>query len=232
LQFHYVFVNFVLSLKLKHIHTMQIAYSFLAVIAAYLIGSIATSVWVGRVFYGIDVREHGSGNAGASNTFRVLGVKAGIPVLVVDALKGWVAVHLIYFLNEYYVEGSVQWMNMSLGLAFAAVIGHIFPVYVGFKGGKGVATLVGIIIAVHPWAALICIGVFVVVLLVSRYVSLSSILSGVLFPFVVIGYYDVRIPSLMIFSVLVSILLILSHKKNIGRLMRHEENKANLFKWK
>src|ERR1700722_8352487 len=113
-------------------------------IAAYLIGSIPTSVWIGRKFYKVDVREHGSGNSGATNSLRVLGKKAGAIVLLIDILKGWLAVGIIYFST--YPSGSAPRMHLMVALACAAILGHIFPVYVGFKGGKGVATGMGIIL--------------------------------------------------------------------------------------
>src|SRR5687768_13215686 len=119
---------------------------------AYLLGSIPSAVWIGKRFYGIDVREFGSGNAGATNTFRVLGKKAGIPVLLIDIFKGWLAVQLAY-LSSYRID-SVEFVNLELVLGIAALIGHIFPVYVGFRGGKGIATLLGVVIGVHPYAAL------------------------------------------------------------------------------
>src|SRR3954465_15189349 len=113
-------------------------YSILVLILAYLFGSIPTAVWIGQAFYGIDVREYGSGNAGATNTFRVLGKKAGIPVLIIDVLKGWLAVN-IAFLSRYAI-GSVPYVNFQLVLGISSLLGHIFPIYVGFRGGKGIAT--------------------------------------------------------------------------------------------
>src|SRR3984885_1862205 len=106
-------------------------------LAAYLIGSIPTSVWIGRRFYQTDVREHGSGNSGATNSLRVLGKKAGAVVLLIDILKGWLAVSLVYFST--YSSGSAPRMHLEVALASATILGHIFPIYVGFKGGKGVA---------------------------------------------------------------------------------------------
>src|SRR4051794_33523292 len=109
-------------------------------IIAYLLGSVPSAVWVGQAFWGVDVREYGSGNAGATNTFRVLGPKAGIPVLFMDIGKGWLAVQIATFIGSY-LPGTQQFVNLKLALGVAALIGHIFPIYVGFRGGKGVATL-------------------------------------------------------------------------------------------
>ena len=194
---------------------------------AYLMGSIPTSVWIGRWFYHIDIREHGSGNAGTTNTFRVLGTAPGIVVFIVDIFKGWLAVHLIHFAHNL-TPGSAPFINFQLLLGGLAVLGHIFPIYVGFKGGKGVATLLGIVLAIHPMGALISLGVFIVTLLISKYVSLSSMLAGLVFPFMIVFLFKETVPSLIIFSFAISILLILTHQKNIVRLLAREENKVRL----
>jgi acyl phosphate:glycerol-3-phosphate acyltransferase len=198
-------------------------------IAAYLLGSIPTAVWIGKIFYGLDIREHGSGNAGTTNTFRILGAKAGIPVFIVDVLKAFVATSLVLILKSL-VPGTRDFINAQLLLGAAAVIGHIFPVYVGFKGGKGVASLLGVVLAIVPEAGLIAAGIFTVTLLVFRYVSLSSLIAGVSFPILVIVVFQTTVTSLMLFSVVIAILLLLTHQKNIERLIRKEENKAKLFK--
>ncbi|MDA3780608.1 MAG: glycerol-3-phosphate acyltransferase, partial [Bacteroidales bacterium] len=133
---------------------MQLIFNIIIIIVAYLLGSIPTSVWLGRYFYKLDIREHGSGNAGATNTFRVLGIKAGIIVFIVDILKGFVAVNLIHF-THYYIPHSGDYINIQLLLGIATIIGHIFPIYVGFRGGKGVATLFGVICAISLYPTLI-----------------------------------------------------------------------------
>jgi glycerol-3-phosphate acyltransferase PlsY len=155
------------------------------IILAYLLGSVPTSVWIGRIFYNKDVRKFGSGNAGATNTIRVLGTFPGVVVLIIDAFKGWGAVHLAYFFGNNF-SFYFQYVNFEMVLVFAAIIGHIFPVYVGFKGGKGIATLTGIIIALYPFAFLVALGLFTVVFVFTRYVSLGSICTAVSFPFIVI----------------------------------------------
>ena len=197
------------------------------VLIAYLLGSIPNSVWIGKYFYNIDVREFGSGNAGATNTFRVLGKKAGIPVLIFDILKGTLAVALSYFSG--FGTHSDEFINLQLGLGVAALIGHIFPVFAGFRGGKGVATILGIVICILPLACSLSLGVFLFVLLSSRIVSLSSMVAGISFPIflnLVLGNTN---PILTVFSIIVSTLLIITHRKNIQRLLKKEETKVRLF---
>lgn len=184
-------------------------------LVSYLIGSIPSAVWVGRTFYGIDVREYGSGNAGATNTFRVLGKKPGTAVLIMDVLKGFLAVKAAYLVGNY-DSHSPEFIDFELALAVCGLLGHIFPVYVGFRGGKGVATMLGILIAVHPQAALICALVFILTLSVSQYVSLSSMLSGITFPVVIMVFYSTN-SSINIFSLAVAILILVTHQRNIER---------------
>jgi glycerol-3-phosphate acyltransferase PlsY len=205
-------------------------YNILLLISAYLLGSIPTAVWIGKYFYKIDVREYGSGNAGATNTFRVLGKKAGIPFLLIDVLKGFAAVCLAYLSN--YPKSSNQLINLQLVLGIASLVGHIFPIFASFRGGKGIATLLGIILAVHPYAAFISMGIFIVILLISHYVSLSSMIAAICFPIVVIGVFRTTAPSLVIFSILIAIMVLITHQKNIERLLRKEESKAKLIKKK
>lgn len=202
----------------------------LLIIGAYLLGSIPTAVWIGKAFYQTDVREHGSGNAGATNVFRVLGKKAGIPVLLIDVIKGLIAVSLASY-SEYSVS-TTSFINLQLLLGVVALIGHIFPVFAGFRGGKGIATLLGIIIAVYPLTAAVAIAIFLVVFWASGYVSLGSMTAAVLFPVIVIFIFKIKVPSLIIFSILIAIMVLLTHKKNIGRLLRKEEPKTKLFKKK
>ena len=199
-------------------------------ILSYLLGSIPFSIIAGKLLKSIDVREYGSGNAGATNTFRVLGKKAGILVLLLDVLKGYLAVNLVWYTS--YVPFTEIYINLQLTFGIAAVLGHVFPVYVGFRGGKGVATLLGFMLAVFPEAALISIFVFVLTLLFSKYVSLSSIFAGLFFPFGVYYLSETLVPTMMIFAVFVPILLIATHQRNIERLVRGDENKVSLKKKK
>ncbi len=196
---------------------------------AYLLGSIPTAVWVGKAKYGVDVREHGSKNAGATNTFRVLGKKPGIVVLSIDILKGMVAVMLPYFagVGAWYSE---ELINVKLVCALLAVIGHVLPVFAGFKGGKGVATSLGVIIGVHPAAAGICLLLFLVVFISSQFVSLGAITAALSFPLTIVFYFQTNSVWLVAFSVVLSLAVIYAHRKNIGRLLNGEENRMNLFK--
>lgn len=204
---------------------MQIVYNIGILLLAYLIGSVPTSVWIGKSFYGIDVREHGSKNAGATNTMRIFGWKAGITVLFIDILKGWLAVNLIHLTN-YYIPETGDFVEFQLLLGIAAILGHIFPIYVGFRGGKGVATLFGLVLAINPEPTLLCIGVFIITLIVTKYVSLSSMIAGFAFPVMVIFVFKTTTPSLVIFSMIIAVLLLFTHQKNIERLLRKEEKKV------
>jgi acyl phosphate:glycerol-3-phosphate acyltransferase len=201
----------------------------LMVVGAYLLGSIPSAVWIGKTFYGIDVREHGSGNAGSTNTIRVLGIKPGLVVFLMDMLKGLLAVNLV-FLSSYLIPRTADFINLQLLLGLAVVVGHIFPIFAQFRGGKGVATLFGLVMAIHPYPTLICFGIFILTLLITKYVSLSSMIAGFTFPILVMFVFRTSVPSLIIFSMTVSILLLLTHQKNIERLLRREENKANFLK--
>jgi acyl phosphate:glycerol-3-phosphate acyltransferase len=210
---------------------MSLIFKILLLITAYLVGSIPSAVWIGRRFYGIDVREHGSGNAGFTNTVRVLGWRAGLPVFLFDVIKGYVAVSLVR-LTQLYIPGTADFVNFQLLLGACAVVGHIFPIYVGFKGGKGVATLLGLMLAIQPQPLLICIGIFAVVFFTTRYVSLASMVAGISFPILIIFVFQTTILSLIIFSMIVSILLLLTHQKNIERLLNKEESKAKIIRRK
>ncbi len=196
--------------------------------AAYIIGSIPNAVWIGKVLYGIDVREHGSKNAGATNTIRVLGWKAGLPVFILDALKGSIAVSLARIYG-YYSPGTNDFVTLQVFLGAFAVVGHIFPVFAKFKGGKGVASLFGMILAIVPLPTLLALGIFLVTLFITRYVSLSSIVSGFAFPLLIMFVFKTTMQSLIIFSLIVTVLLLLTHQKNIERLIRREESKATFL---
>ncbi len=210
------------------------AFLGLGMLAAYLVGSIPTAVWLGRMIKGVDLREHGSGNAGATNAFRVLGKRLGGLVMLIDTFKGLGAVAvagLAGFVGLYFSH-PVQ-ISTELVFGLCAVLGHIFPLYVGFKGGKGVATMLGVAIGVHPLGALLCLGTFILVFLLSRYVSLGSLAATFVFPIVM------AIPAcnphgtselLVMFGVMVFGIVVLSHRGNIQRLMKGDENRFRLKK--
>ncbi|MDY6800907.1 MAG: glycerol-3-phosphate 1-O-acyltransferase PlsY [Bacteroidota bacterium] len=210
---------------------MHTVVNILIIILAYLLGSIPTSIWISRSFFNIDIRDYGSGNAGATNTFRVLGTKAGIVVFIVDILKGFLAVNLIY-LTDYYIPDSGDYINIQLLLGIAAMLGHIFPIYAGFRGGKGVATLFGVICAISFYPTLIMAGIFVLTLVITRYVSLSSMVSGLSFPILIIVVFKETTSSLVIFSLIIAVLMLFTHQKNIERLLNKEEKKADFSKLK
>ena len=201
--------------------------------AAYLLGSIPTAIWYGEAYFGMDIRKHGSGNAGATNTFRVLGKKAGTVVLFIDAMKGWIATSLSLIL---YYTNLVDWSDcqtLKLIFGFSAVIGHVFPVFSNFKGGKGVATLLGMVLSVHPEAALVCMLIFFVVFMSFHYVSLGAILASLAFPILLVLKTFGKENGLVIgFGFVLFGMIVITHRKNIIRLMRGEENRIYLKKKK
>jgi len=203
---------------------MNILLIVLTLLSAYLLGSVPTAVWVGKKFHGIDVREHGSGNAGATNVIRVLGWKTGVPVLLIDVLKGLLAAMLPVFFNLA-GQGTALLTNLQILAGVAAVIGHIFPVYAGFRGGKGVATIFGVLLAIHPLLTLSCIGVFLSVLLITGYVSISSMIAGIAFPVLLFLFFDTPSVYFKVFSLVVAVAILITHRKNISRLWKGEESK-------
>ena len=213
---------------------MNIFYIVLASLLAYLIGAIPTAVWIGKYFFGKDVRDYGSGNAGATNTFRVLGKNAGICVMLIDIAKGFFATYLATLMVS---EGIVSLNDLILSkdifykLIFGSlgVLGHIFPVYVGFRGGKGVATLLGMMLAINAIITLMCVAIFMVVLLLSKYVSLGSLLATLSFPLLLlIPRFTPEDPILIVFGFLMFIVVAITHQKNITKLLNGQENKTVL----
>lgn len=198
------------------------------IILAYLIGSIPTAVWVSKKVYGIDIREHGSGNAGATNTFRILGSKAGSAVMLVDMLKGFLAVKLSIF--SAYAWTSEPFVNLQVGLGLAAVLGHIFPIWADFRGGKGIATLFGMILGIQPLVAVSLVGVFLLMLFLTRYVSLSSISASIAFPLLILFIFREPELSYQVFAIATACLVVLTHHKNINRLVNGNESKVPLFR--
>lgn len=201
------------------------------ILIAYVLGSIPSAVWIGKKYYGVDIREHGSKNAGTTNMLRVLGRRAAIPVFALDFIKGFVAVSIIEIL-KYDSNVNEMWIiNIKIIAVFAAVLGHIFPVFANFRGGKGVATLVGAITGIYPPVILYCLGVWLLVLMFSHFVSLASMVAGCCFPIFTLVSPKVNesIPFIL-FSFVTAILLIFTHRKNIGRLRSGTESK--LYIWK
>lgn len=210
----------------------------LLIIGAYLMGSIPSAVWIGRIFFNVDVRRHGSGNAGATNVLRTLGTAAAIPVFVIDAMKGYGAVMLSWFslLAPYAssCEFSEPFINLRIALMVAAIAGHIFPIFASFRGGKGVATIAGCLIAMTPIPLVCSFIVFVVFWSVSHFVSLGSIMAAVVFPFAVFLKFVIVgesiSPTMMIFSVILASAVIFMHRANIKRIRTKTESKTYLFR--
>ena len=209
---------------------------FSMLVLAYLLGSIPSAVWIGKKYYGVDIREHGSKNAGTTNMLRVLGKRAAIPVFVLDFFKGFAAVSLLS-LMRYDLEITSAWLiNLKILAVFAAVLGHIFPIFADFKGGKGVATLVGAVTGIYPQIILLCFGVWALVFMISHYVSLASMTAGCCFPMFVIIYsssewsrnHDISF-TFILFSIAVAVLLLWSHRKNIERLKAGTESKIYIW---
>jgi acyl phosphate:glycerol-3-phosphate acyltransferase len=199
-------------------------------VLAYLMGSFSSAVWIGKWFYGTDVRTQGSGNAGATNTFRVLGVKAGIIVMILDVLKAWGAVMLASLIggNSLTPDQLVGYKIISGSLA---VIGHVFPVFTGFRGGKGVATLVGVIISLYsPYIFLIVLAWFVLIFLSTRYVSLASVTASILFMLLELFVFPSQNIYLNVLACLIAVFIPLTHYRNIGRLLKGTENKLSFRK--
>lgn len=215
--------------------------SFVVIILlSYLLGSIPTSIWVGRIYKKIDIRNFGSGNAGATNTFRILGWKAGVVVALIDLAKGFTAAYFIC--NIGYVVGDIpahigMWdthVFMQIVAGFAAVLGHMFPMYAHFKGGKGVITAAGMLYAIEPYSISVALIVFLIVLFTSRYVSLASISAAFIYPFVMLFMRYVLLIHLdgsqIVFASILAAGLIIKHISNIRRLLNGEENRIRSFK--
>ena len=211
---------------------MEIVAIVLGIVIAYLMGSTPTAVWFGKIMYNVDVREHGSGNPGATNTFRVLGKRAGVIVMLGDIMKGLLATSLATLLVNLQFIPVQNLVTFKLIFGIAAVLGHIFSVFLNFKGGKGVATLLGMMIAIHYEVALLSIAVFVVSLLISKYVSLSSMLGALAFPcfLVFVPRFQTSEPLLIIFGFFLFIVIVWTHNKNIRRIIEGDENKTYLIK--
>lgn len=185
-------------------------------IASYLLGAIPTSYQVGRWARGIDLRREGSGNLGATNAFRVLGWRLALPVLLVDIFKGWLPTYLF----PHWIEAGTGW---ALAFGAAAIIGHVFSIYMGFRGGKGVATSGGVFLAVAPWAALVAIAVWGLAVAMTRIVSVASIMAALVVPLVV--WTTQGVGAVFWLSVGLMVFVIYAHRTNIKRLLRGEEHR-------
>ena len=217
----------------------ELAYLIVLIIISYLTGSTPTSIIVGRITKGIDIREHGSGNAGGTNVFRVLGWKPALIVVIIDVFKGWLPA-AIFAPAFYYAQIIPDLGVIQILCGFSAVLGHTYTVFAGFKGGKGVGTLGGMLIALFPTAFPFCLAVAVITIMLTGYVSLASILASVSLPiflFVLPPFFGVNPAplSLMVFSLLIPWFITFTHRSNIQRLRSGEENrfeKAMIFRKK
>lgn len=203
--------------------------SLLTLILGYLLGSVSNAVWIGKLFFKKDVRKSGSGNAGATNTFRVLGTYAGIAVLILDVFKGWLAVALVLIIQPH-LSSSPNVSLLQVVAGAMAVLGHVFPLFAGFKGGKGIATLVGVLIYLFPLPFIVVVSIFLIVFLSTEYVSLGSIISGIAFPFIVIFIFHISEIPLIVLSIAIALFIPVTHQKNIQRLLKGEENKMSIRK--
>ena len=211
------------------------------VVLSYLVGSIPTSIIISKLVKGIDIRNYGSGNAGGTNVMRVLGWKYGLLVIILDALKGSIAVILIARLHF----GVLPFQNVSpfddftlvqIIAGLSAVIGHIWTIFAGFKGGKGIATALGMLPMIVTVDILIALAVFILTVSISKYVSLGSILGALTVPTALIireNIFDSHIEgynTLLPFLIAVSLLVIFTHRKNIVRLLNGTENRISFKK--
>jgi glycerol-3-phosphate acyltransferase PlsY len=210
---------------------MEIFLLTAGILIAYLLGAVPTAVWFGKLYHGIDVREHGSGNPGATNTFRVLGKRAGTIVLLIDVVKGLMAASLPVVLLKLQTFPENELVNFKIIFGLMAVVGHLFPVFLSFKGGKGVATLMGMMLAIHYEVAILSAVIFMILLFLTKYVSLSSIIGALSFPFMLllIPRFQGGEPMLIIFGFILFVVILVTHNRNIHRMFKGEENKTHLF---
>jgi len=187
--------------------------------ASYLLGSIPSSYWIGRVACGVDLRHEGSGNLGATNAYRTLGARIAVPVLILDIGKGWAPVALFPLLVPAAAAGwTVAW-------GAAAIMGHVFSVWVGFRGGKGVATSAGVFLALAPWAALVALVVWLGTVLLTGYVSLGSILAAIILPVALLLLPNPASTPVLGFTLALAVFVLWAHRGNVGRLVRGEERR-------
>jgi glycerol-3-phosphate acyltransferase PlsY len=210
------------------------------ILISYLIGSIPSSIWVGK-FMGVDIRDYGSGNAGATNTFRILGWKPGVTVLLIDLFKGFVCSFWVSQLAYQIASGPISIIPnwevdpfLQILCGVIAILGHMFPILANFDGGKGMATATGMLVAIEPISIAIAAGVFLIVMLTTRYVSLASLVAAFIYPLVLLllryGFEFTIDGSILIFGAVAGIGIIIKHLGNIRRLINGTENKVGSFK--
>ncbi|MGL4346999.1 MAG: glycerol-3-phosphate 1-O-acyltransferase PlsY [Chitinophagaceae bacterium] len=194
------------------------------IIIAYLLGSLSPAIWISRRFFRIDIRKYGSCNAGATNVLRVLGYKWALLVFSTDVLKAVLSVCMVYIFPVYRIFPD-EAITLQIALGLACVLGHIFPIYYNFKGGKGVATLFGMLLGIQPWIALSVLGIFIVTLIITRYVSISSMMAGLSYPVLVFMFYGFKPFIFIMFAILICFFVVFTHQKNIKRLLKKDESK-------
>lgn len=192
---------------------------FLGATMAYLLGSIPSGLWIGRKFFQIDIRQHGSGNLGATNSFRILGKKAGTIVLLMDLLKGSISVLLLKQMDLHGISPII--------IALFAVVGHTYPLFANFKGGKAVATFAGVILAYQPVLFLIGLGIFILTLAISKMVSFTSMLTISIGVLLSLYFQDMVLTTI---ALLADIFIIYRHRTNIQRILNGTEAKVDIFK--
>ncbi len=206
----------------------------LIIVFSYLVGSIPTSIIFSKLFRGIDIREHGSGNAGGTNAIRVLGWKIGSMVMLIDVAKGVFATLMVSRIGVDNLTISQDIVQIIAGLS--AIVGHIWTIFAGFKGGKGVGTAAGMLIVLYPLAALICLTIFVLTLLIGRIVSVSSMTATSSLPVVLIilnKYFQHSTSNVLIyFSIFIAVLIVFTHRSNIKKILKGEENRISFKKAK
>jgi glycerol-3-phosphate acyltransferase PlsY len=204
-----------------------------AVVIAYLLGSVSFGYLAGKLLKGIDLRHYGSGNLGASNAFRILGRWPGIAVLVLDTLKGYLAVHIAYGAGEALGIADQSLIMLGVLAGLSAILGHIFTLYHGFKGGKGIATSLGVFLHLTPIPIAFAFGVWLMVFLLTRYISLGSIVAAVTLPLVLLAqryFFSQDVPGILVaLTTVASVIVVAKHTSNIQRLLAGKEHR---FEWK
>lgn len=199
----------------------------LIILLSYLAGSIPTSIIVSKLFFGFDIRERGSGNAGGTNAFRIMGWKVGLAVMIFDLGKGVLAAYLISQLRVDLLTWPMVYVQIIAGSA--AVIGHIWTIFAGFRGGKGVGTAAGMLLVLYPISFIICLLIFFTVLLITRYVSVSSMSAAMALPIVLLllnsVFHRPLSSPLLVLAITMAILIVFTHRSNIQRLIRGNENR-------
>lgn len=201
----------------------DILFYFILLLGGYLLGSFSSAYWYVKWFYNKDIRKTGSNNAGATNVFRTLGLKAGLPVFITDVGKAYLSTQLVHLSDN--LAGTTPYTLLMIGLGVAVITGHILPAFSQFKGGKGVACTFGVILAINPMGSLMALGIFIIILLISRIVSLSSLIAATSYAIMVSVKFFYDDLLLVIFCWVIPIILFVTHRENIKKIFKGEEKK-------